>query len=63
MEAAGETGASRDTVMGENQNTADSQEAAVDTDMKDLTEAMSSLKFVPRTVRFGPKQRAGFARR
>lgn len=37
--------------------------AVVDTEMEDLAGAMSSLKFVPRAVRFGPRQRAGFAPR
>ncbi|ROW12405.1 hypothetical protein VMCG_00654 [Cytospora schulzeri] len=35
----------------------------VDTEMEDLAGAMSSLRFVPRAVRFGPRQRAGFAPR
>lgn len=33
-----------------------------DVDMDDLTGAMSSLKFVPRSVRFGRGGRAGFAK-
>ncbi|KUI65231.1 hypothetical protein VM1G_00692 [Cytospora mali] len=37
------------------------EKAAVDTEMEDLAGAISSLKFVPRAVRFGPRQRAGFA--
>lgn len=37
--------------------------AVVDKEMEDLAGAMSSLKFVPRAVRFGPRQRPGFAPR
>ena len=33
-----------------------------DVDMDDLTGAMSSLKFVPRSIRFGRGGRAGFAK-
>lgn len=36
---------------------------AIDTEMEDLSVGMSSLKFVPRAIRFGPRQRAGFAPR
>ncbi|KAK7735874.1 hypothetical protein SLS53_007251 [Cytospora paraplurivora] len=39
---------------------AGTEAAVVDTEMADLSAAMSSLKFVPRAVRFGPRQRAGF---
>ena len=35
--------------------------AVADTEMEDLAGVMSSLKFVPRAIRFGPRQRAGFA--
>ncbi|KMQ81358.1 c2h2 type zinc finger domain protein [Lasius niger] len=38
------------------------QQGAVDSDMADLTGAMSALRFVPSSVRFG-RGRAGFARR
>lgn len=64
-QATSRTEASKDTVMAESPpDAADLQAAAaVDTEMEDLTEALSSMKFVPRTVRFGPKQRVGFARR
>lgn len=39
---------------------AGTEAAVVDTEMADLSAAMSSLRFVPRAVRFGPRQRAGF---
>lgn len=55
--------ASQDTEMFGFHDDVDSQTVAVDTDMNDLTQAMSSMKFVPRAVRFGPKQKLGFARR
>lgn len=60
---AGETEATKDIPMTESQELASKQEVAVDAAMEDLTGAMSSLKFIPRTVRLGPRQRAGFARR
>lgn len=62
-EASNRTETPEYTVMAERHDIADPQEALVDTDMEDLTEAMSSMKFVPRTIRFGPKKRAGFARK
>lgn len=40
------------------------QERSADTDMADLTSAMSTLQFVPTSVRFGRgRGKAGFARR
>lgn len=62
-DAIGIAETAKDAIMADSHDNADSQVAAVDTDMETLTAAMSSMKFVPRTVRFGPKQRAGFARR
>ncbi len=41
---------------------ADPQDEKPDTDMEDLAGAMSSLQFVPHSVRFG-RQRAGFSKR
>lgn len=58
-----DVGVSKDVSMCEAGNSAEQeQETTSDTVMEDLADAMSSLKFVPRTVRFRHKK-PGFAPR
>lgn len=52
----------RDLPSVKHEETNDNPSARPDVDMDDLAGALSSLKFVPRSVRFGRGGRAGFAK-
>lgn len=47
----------------EEEATCATENSAVDADMEDLAGAMSALRFVPRALRLGPKQKSGSVRR